>query len=487
MKLITSIFNSIWTNAEIAIALLFVFIYGLGHFYYSHVIVPTIYLLVTFFLIFVSVVLFKQHILVLLSFLIPLTIPFDIGGGTTINFPSEFICIVLAIYFLIKIFVNYQFEKSLLFNAITLFILLDICWLILTSCTSSLPIVSFKRVLVRATYIIVYFFMIYELYKSNKLNINKVFFVHSLALLVPIIYTIIKHSYFHFSSKGAATAGLPFYNDHTLYGAVLAFFIPYLFYQSFIFKNRLLLQVVFISLFCIFLVALFLSYSRAAWATVLITAVIYILLRLKVKKRFVFFSLVVLVGIGITSKDTISNYLVKNREISHKNDVGQHFKSIANVQTDVSNAERVNRWKCAYRMFLDKPLFGFGPGTYQFNYGKYQQRKDLTIISTFSGNKGHAHSEYLNYLSETGLPGLVIFLFFVGAVVYASLKLIYHSEDRFIRDSATFLFLGLCTFFVHSIFNGFIETDKMAMPVFGSISAIVFLSILNGKQEKASA
>jgi len=51
------------------------------------------------------------------------------------------------------------------------------------------------------------------------------------------------------------------------------------------------------------------------------------------------------------------------------------------------------------------PVFGFGPGTYQFEYGPYQHSTEKTLISTNFGDRGNAHSEYIGPLAEEGLPG----------------------------------------------------------------------------------
>lgn len=466
-------------RSEFIIAFAVMLLYGLGQAFHFSIILSTVFIGIGLLLTVLALLLYKDVLLLVLSFSIPLTVPLSLGGGARINFPSETICLVMFLYFAIRTLSNYKFDQKFIFNVITLLLLVDVWWLLVTSFTSSFPLVSFKRVFVRLMYVIVYFFMFFELYKLNKFNILKVFLLYCVGLIIPIIYTSVQHSYFYFSSKGAATAGLPFYNDHTLYGAVLAFFIPFLVYRSFVFKASILNKCMYILLLVIFLIALFLSYSRAAWVSVIIAAFIYILLRMRIK-RFVFFiSILVFAVSGFFMKDVIVNYFVEVKETSHKNDVGQHFISMANVNTDVSNAERLNRWKCAYRMFLDKPVLGFGPGTYQFNYGIYQQRKDLTVISTFYGDKGHAHSEYLNYLCEAGLIGFCIFMGLIIAISCVAIKIIYQTTDPFIKSTTMFLFLGLCTFFIHSIFNGFIETDKMAMPVFVSMAAIVYLHLLN--------
>ncbi len=55
---------------------------------------------------------------------------------------------------------------------------------------------------------------------------------------------------------------------------------------------------------------------------------------------------------------------------------------MTNISSDASNLERINRWDCAISMFKERPFFGYGPGTYMFQYAKYQLKKNRTIIST---------------------------------------------------------------------------------------------------------
>ena len=42
------------------------------------------------------------------------------------------------------------------------------------------------------------------------------------------------------------------------------------------------------------------------------------------------------------------------------------------------------------KMFNEKPIYGFGPGTYQFEYSSFQDPDDKTIISTKFGDGGNA-------------------------------------------------------------------------------------------------
>ena len=53
----------------------------------------------------------------------------------------------------------------------------------------------------------------------------------------------------------------------------------------------------------------------------------------------------------------------------------EHLQSISNISTDASNVERLNRWVSAFGMIKEKPLVGWGPGTYQFEYAPFQKGK----------------------------------------------------------------------------------------------------------------
>ena len=79
-------------------------------------------------------------------------------------------------------------------------------------------------------YIIVYYYLFNELFKQDIKNIYKVLLIYSLGMIYPIIHSIFFHYQFHFSSQGSVMASRPFYNDHTIYGAAIAFIIPFSIY-----------------------------------------------------------------------------------------------------------------------------------------------------------------------------------------------------------------------------------------------------------------
>jgi O-antigen ligase len=177
--------------------------------------------------------------------------------------------------------------------------------------------------------------------------------------------------------------------------------------------------------------------------------------------------------------DSIQLELSRNKQDHTTEDFGERLQSAGNVTTDASNLERINRWTCAIEMFKERPFLGFGPGTYSFEYARFQRPENLTIISTNFGDLGNAHSEYLGTLSEMGLPGMIFFIAFVFAVFYSSIQL-YHKtppNEMTTRIIIMAIIISLSTYFTHAFLNNFLDTDKAAVPVFALCAIVVALNM----------
>lgn len=148
---------------------------------------------------------------------------------------------------------------------------------------------------------------------------------------------------------------------------------------------------------------------------------------------------------------------------------GKNILSLVHFRQDASGMERVNRWKCALRLTSDYPIFGCGKDVYPFVYGPYQKAEDLTPLSTFKGDNGNAHSEYLSAFCETGLVGgllflsLVIFGFVAGVKAYRAYD---RANDKRQRAWVLSLLLGLSAYFIQSLFNNFLYLDSGRFSVF---------------------
>ena len=268
----------------------------------------------------------------------------------------------------------------------------------------------------------------------------------------------------------------PFFRDHTSYGAALALLIPAMFVVlkrgrndfSIKFFNFLLL-----GLLCI---GLLFSYTRAAWAGIIAVFALWVVLKLRIKiKNIILVTLVATVMIAPFYNDIIYK-MSKNTEVS-STDFLSHIKSMSNIASDDSNMERINRWKCAFRMFLEKPITGFGPGTYMFLYAPFQHSEDRTKISTNAADLGNAHSEYLGLLADAGLIGSLSFIAILITVLVVGFNLYNRTKNELTKETVLFLLLGLITYYLHAFLNDFLDMDKIASLFWGFIAIIVMFDI----------
>jgi putative inorganic carbon (HCO3(-)) transporter len=180
-------------------------------------------------------------------------------------------------------------------------------------------------------------------------------------------------------------------------------------------------------------------------------------------------------------------YKLEQNRTDVSQDLNDELASMYNISSDASNVERLNRWSCAYRMWRDKPVFGYGPGTYMFKYAPYQLSYMQTIISTNEANGGNSHNEYLGPLSEEGLFGMLFMIGIVLSVSALAFRLFYSLKDKEMRILTISIFLGLVTYFVHGMMNDFLDTDKAAVPFWGFIGMLVAIDYIDKESKRIVA
>ena len=279
----------------------------------------------------------------------------------------------------------------------------------------------------------------------------------------------------NFSEESGHWVMWPFFKDHTSYGAILALSIPINFWLIYNSKNKFIKNLFVLSLI-IFFIGLYFSYTRAAWLSILIALIIYFLFYFKIKVKWLV-GLVIIPLIFIFLNFTEISFLVQKNDAEHTTEnFSERLESMSNISSDASNLERLNRWNSAIKLFLKRPFWGWGPGTYSFVYAPFQSSKDLTIISTNFGDGGNAHSEYLGPLAEQGLIGFIINLLLISFLfIYTGLFYI-RSENLYYKNLTLVIILSLTTYFSHGLLNNYLDTDKAAVPIWGLISIFITVS-----------
>lgn len=384
----------------------------------------------------------------MLAVLLPWSFELNFGAWS-LQFPGEPLMALVSLVLFREIYqtgfnrIRTPFQASLLLRIS----LLWIAWMGVSALFSVNLVVSFKYWLVEAAHWWVFAVGI-ALYPALWLRILPYF---GYSMLGVMAYTILHHSFYQFRADQALLAPMPFFPDHTLYAAVLAMLVFYQLPADKRFKS--------VTPWIFLLAGLFLSTCRAAILSVVAAGVVRVVYRFREKKRWLMAALVA----GLLSMIWL-------------------FPLISDLlRRDVSFSERLNRWDCARAMWLQKPLLGYGPGTYQFAYFTFQKPENMTRISVSApiegrnpdtyGRGGGAHSEYWQAAAELGWPGLLLWLALVFLALYKGF-----SRPQYLMPT-----LGLLTFFLHALLNQFLHDARIAWLVWGGMMCLSAFSEPPGK------
>lgn len=429
-----------------------------------------------------------DKLLYLSAFLVPLSVTVqDLGFGAGLNLPTEPLVIGLMLIAIFKFLYDGFQDIAFLKHPLTLLILFNTLWVLFTTFSSTMPLVSFKYFISRVWYIVVFYFFGSKIFYSEK-NIKQFWslLLYSAAIVVSIV--MVRHSTLGFTRDSVTTVITPFFWIHGVYAAMVSFFAPIL--LVFFLKGKglsfsPLRRSFFLFFTIVFVFAVIYSYTRAAWLSLFGALAALIVFTLRINPRLIYgVTIVTVLGLLYFQGDILME-LSRNKTGSNSRNMEKHLQSATNIRNDPSNLERLNRWSCAYRMYQDKPVLGFGPGTYMFQYAPYQLSYQKTVISTNFGTLGHAHSEFLGPLAEMGLIGMLSWLLIF---IYASVRaiwLIYYAQSEQTRIIILAVFLGFLTYFIHGFLNSYFDYDKIAVPFWATLSIIVCLDIKDKKEREA--
>lgn len=396
--------------------------------------------------------------------------------------PTEPLLAGAMLLFFLKYLKGQRINIQILRHPVTIAIYFNLAWIFITSTISTMPIVSFKFLIARLWFIIAFYLIAAEIFNSKK-NIRNYLWVYIIPFAIVIIYALVRHSSRGLLNQMAAHAVVkPFYNDHTAYGMALGMLVPIviglmvMYWKNINFLKRFLL----VLLLSLFLAATLFSYTRATWISLVFAAGIWFLIYFKIKWQYVLAVAVVSLSLFFTFKTELMIKLEQNKQTSSGKLI-EHVQSISNVKTDASNLERINRWSCAIRMFEEKPVFGWGPGTYMFQYAPFQNSWEKTSISTNAHTLGNAHSEYLGPLAEQGLPGLLSMVSIIILTLATGVRVYFRTTNRQVKIIALACLLSLITYYVHGILNNFLDTDKASALFWGFSAILVALDLRYSK------
>ena len=172
-----------------------------------------------------------------------------------------------------------------------------------------------------------------------------------------------------------------------------------------------------------------------------------------IRKKTIFSFLIILTSFIYFSNTTNSNILTYN------------------FSEDESSIQRIEFYNTAIDLIKQKPLFGFGLGSWKYKSLSYSSLKNETILVPY-----YTHNDFLQTFVEMGILGFIIYLSFfikIGFEIFKKFKL-----DSFYFYSG----IVLLVFFGNTMLNFPVHRSQEIIP-FMIFSALI-LSISNIKLER---
>ena len=413
--------------------------------------------------------------------LLPFSIEFNIGSFGT-DLPTEPIMLGLTLIGII-VFITRIRSISLkhLMHPICVFIFLHLIWLLFTSLFSQSPTVSIKFFLAKLWYVIPFFFMTFHFIK-DEVEVKKIIQILTIFLGAAVCIVLTRHGLAGFTFDTSHEVVRPIFRNHVNYSAILVAVVPFIFalYRNTISGTTKKALFVILS---IFVIGIYFSYTRAAQLSLVIAIGAFFIFKFKLGRVAISSSLILAI-VGSLYLASNNKYLdfAPNFESTIAHTKFDNLLEATYKMEDISTMERVYRWVAARHMFEDRPLLGFGPGSFYFHYKKYTLFSFETYVSD-NPEKSGIHNYYLMMLIEQGILGLLIFLGLIisiilyGERVYHSLK---NTKEKNYIMAATISTVVICALL---IINDLIEVDKVG-PFFFLNASLIVLFDMKSRREK---
>ncbi len=412
---------------------------------------------------------------------LPLSIERELPGGFATDLASEQLMWLLTLCGIGWLLRNWaSVDGRFIRHPLTLALLLHLFWITISVITSQDFFVSFKYLLAKGWYVIV-FYCLAAHFLNEERDFKAFFWWTLIPLLLAVISVFVRHAAIDFSFQDVAYVMGPFFRNHVMYACLLAIFLPFIWYATYWYRRWsgtwwfLVLSIVFL------LVAINFAYTRAAYVALAAAVGIYWVMRWRLMKMALLGFAVVL-SIFISFVATNDNWLEfapdYERAVTHT-----RFENLLEATTkleDISTMERVYRWVAATYMIKEKPVTGFGPGNFYFYYEKYTVSSFKTYVSDNPERSG-IHNYYLMTAVEQGLPGMVIFIFFSLVVMLYGERVYHRTAVGWQRRMVTASMMCFILIDLLMLMNDLVETDKIGSLFFISVAMLVNLD-LNGRE-----
>ena len=98
----------------------------------------------------------------------PLSIRYEnVFAGVGMDLPSDIFIALLSVTVIFKFLFDERFDKRILKHPLSIAIMLNLVWLLFTSVTSSMPLVSLKFLVSRSWYVLLFYFVLSQTFSDT--------------------------------------------------------------------------------------------------------------------------------------------------------------------------------------------------------------------------------------------------------------------------------------------------------------------------------
>ncbi len=425
-----------------------------------------------------AVINFKLLYFVLLT-TIPFSIEYSFSGSLGTDLPDEPLMIGLMFVALIFILVNYKSIPTGFFsNFLIVALIIHVFWFFISAISSVNSLISMKVFFAKTWYVTTFCFLTAIVVKTKE-DLKTVFWCLFIPLTLLIIQVIVRHAMQGFSFDEINKPMYPFFRNHVNYAAIVSIVFPIILwarglYAKGSFKRRLLTCSA-----LLYIVAIYLSYTRTCYLALLLIAPVYFVIRYKLMKPAIAIAAIAItvLVIHLFSQNNYLKFAPDFQETIIHDEFGAHLSSTFEGK-DVSSMERVYRWVAATRMFKERLYMGFGPGNFYPYYKSYTLSSFETYVSD-NPEGSTAHNYALLLLTEQGTIGLAIFIFLTAVIFIYGEKIYHRTKNEDDKKIAMMLLLVLAMVYVNLTLSDMLETDKVGPFFFIGIALLAAVDIRN--------
>jgi O-antigen ligase len=410
-------------------------------------------------------------------FTIPISIQLEFfNGSLSTSVPDEpLMWLFLLVFGAILLSRKDVIPRWWLRNPLTIIIVLQFLWLIISVIFSKEPLFSFKFLLAKTWFLVSFFILPVYIFKEKK-DFKKAFLIFLIPLLATVIVIFLRHRAIGFNFRKVEKAIAGIYYNHVDYSTVMSMFFPILCLAypltrglSWVWRGLLLLIIIF------FLPAIYFTYARAAMVALIFAYGIYVAIRLRMVNFVmpVFYgAMIVLLAFMIQGNRYISYRPMYEHTYMHKTWTDHVIATFRGE--DMSSMERLYRWIAGIRMSTDRPLTGYGPNSFYYYYKPYAVSAFRTYVSR-NEERSTTHNYFLFMLVEQGWPAMILYAILVMVFFAQAQRVYYRFKDRFYKKITLGIAMMFGAGFINNFFSELLETHKVGALFYLSIALLIIL------------